>query len=60
MVQRKIIHKLYCGGTFCFDYRNTGFEIDALNDYRAELLGSVDNLLKSCGDDGVKLTQNVS
>lgn len=28
--------KLFCGGTFCFDYRDDGYDKMAANDYRAK------------------------
>ena len=36
--------ELFCGGTFCFDYRNDGYEMMAAKDYRAKLLDSVESL----------------
>ena len=50
----------FCGGTFCFDYREDGYEDMATKDYRAVLLGSVDALLKPDGTDGVKLCDGVT
>ena len=37
--------RIFCGGTFCFDYRAEGYEINAAKDYRAVLLDSVDAFL---------------
>ena len=52
--------RVFCGGTFCFDYREDGYEDMATKDYRAVLLGSVDALLKPDGTDGVKLCDGVT
>jgi len=57
MVQERII---FCGGTFCFDYREDGYEEIANKDYRVVLLGSVDALLKPNGTSGVKLYDGVT
>lgn len=52
--------RFFCGGTFCFDYREDGYEDMATKDYRAVLLGSVDALLKPKEADGVKLCDGVT
>lgn len=52
--------KIFCGGTFCFDYRKDGYEIAAAKDYRAKLLGSVASLLISKDAEGVKISDNVT
>ena len=52
--------KLFCGGTFCFDYRDVGYEIMAAKDYRARLLGSVESLLRPKDTDGVKISEGVT
>ena len=52
-------HRIYCGGTFCFDTREEGYEVKAKDDYRAELLGSVKVLLKKKDVDGVRIGPNV-
>lgn len=52
--------KIFCGGTFCFDYRKDGYEVMAAKDYRAKLLGSVEALLRSIDIDGVKISENVT
>ena len=52
--------KVFCGGTFCFDYRKDGYEEMAAKDYRAKVLGSVEVLLKPKGTDGVKLCDGVT
>lgn len=36
---------IYCGGRFDFDYRQSGFEKKAAEDYRAILLKDVNRLL---------------
>ncbi len=51
--------KLFCGGTFCFDYRNDGYEIMATKDYRAKVLGSVELLLRPKNTDGLKINDNL-
>ena len=51
--------KLFCGGTFCFDYREDGYELMAAQDYRARLLGNVESLLRPKGADGVKISESV-
>lgn len=51
---------LFCGGTFCFDYREDGYKDMVTKDYRAKLLGSVDALLKPKEIDGVKLSDGVT
>jgi len=38
--------KLYCGGTFPFDYQNEGYLEQVSRDYRARILGSSDLLLQ--------------
>ena len=40
------MHKLYCGGTFGFDFLENGYRQKAATDYRAVLLGSADLLLE--------------
>ncbi|MBR4823674.1 MAG: hypothetical protein IKZ86_02655 [Spirochaetaceae bacterium] len=40
------LFKLYCGGTFGFDFLESGYRQKAATDYRAVLLGSVDLLLE--------------
>lgn len=52
--------KLFCGGTFCFDYREDGYEKMAANDYRAKLLGSVGALLRPKDACEVKLSEDVT
>ena len=38
--------KLYCGGSFCFDYQKADYREQAAADYRSVLLGSPDLLLQ--------------
>lgn len=52
--------KVFCGGTFCFDYREGGYEEIATMDYRAKLLGGINALLKPKEKDGVKLCDGVT
>ena len=40
------MERMYCGGAFCFDYRNDDLKSTALNDYRAMILNDVEQLLK--------------
>ena len=54
------IIRLFCGGSFCFDYRENGYEAMAEKDYRAELLGSVDSLLRPAGANGVEISESVT
>ena len=49
---------IYCGGRFDFDYRQSGFEKKAAEDYRAILLKDVNNLLNTA--DTVVLSDNLS
>lgn len=53
------IRKIFCGGMFCFDFRDVGYELQAAQDYRVGLLGSVDALLRPEKDEGVMITDNV-
>ena len=52
--------RVFCGGTFCFDYREDGYEERAAKDYRAKVLGSIEALLKPKGTDGVKISDGVT
>lgn len=51
------MRKLYCGGSFCFDYQQTGYQEQVTADYRAMLLGSPDRLLRR--SDAQQLTDSV-
>ena len=51
--------RIFCGGTFCFDYRADGYETMAAMDYRAKLLDSVESLLRPKGTNGMKISENV-
>lgn len=48
-----MMHTIYCGGSFCFDFRQEDYRQRAGGDYRARLLGSADPLLQR--SDGVRL-----
>ena len=48
---------IYCGGRFDFDYRQSGFEKKAAEDYRAILLKDVNKLLNPA--DTVVLSDNL-
>lgn len=52
-------YKLFFGGAFCFDCRDKDHEIRAAEDYRAQLLGSVQALLKPDDMSGVLINDNV-
>jgi hypothetical protein len=52
-------YKLFFGGAFGFDYRNEDYEIQAAEDYRAQILGSVQALLKPKDMSGVSINDNV-
>lgn len=52
--------RIFCGGTFCFDYRKEGYEVLAAKDYRAKLLDSVDALLKPEGTYEVRINDCVT
>ena len=51
--------RIFCGGSFCFDCRDKGYEAMAADDYRAKLLGSVDALLIPNNNDGVRINDSV-
>ena len=53
-------HKIYCGGAFCFDYREDGYEAKAERDYRAGLLGSVETLLKPKDGYDLKICEDLT
>lgn len=53
------LRKIFCGGAFCFDFRDVGYELQAAQDYRVGLLGSVDALLRPEKDEGVMIKDNV-
>lgn len=50
--------RIFCGGSFCFDYRKDGYEVMASKDYRTKLLGSVETLLRPKDTGGVKISEN--
>ena len=52
-------YRLFCGGTFCFDYRNDGYEMLVEKDYRAKLLDSAESLLRPKGTKGIKISENI-
>ena len=56
----KTEHKIYCGGAFCFDYHEDGYEAKAKRDYRAGLLGSVEALLKPNDGYDLKISEDLS
>ena len=49
--------KLYCGGTFPFDYQNDGYPLQAEQDYRARLLNGAHRLLQR--SDGILLRDDL-
>jgi hypothetical protein len=52
-------YKLFFGGAFGFDHRDEDYEIAAAEDYRAQILGSVQALLKPKDMSGVSINDNV-
>lgn len=53
------LRKIFCGGMFCVDFRDVGYELQASQDYRVGLLGSVDALLRPEKGEGVMIKDNV-
>jgi hypothetical protein len=51
------MRKIYCGGSFKFDYLKKGYRQKAAEDYRSVLLGSEELLLKR--SEGVRINGNV-
>ena len=51
--------RIFCGGTFCFDYRDNGYKAMAAMDYRAKMLGSVNALLNPEGNAGFKISEGL-
>ena len=49
--------KLYCGGTFPFDYQNDDYRLQAEQDYRARLLNGANRLLQR--SDGILLRDDL-
>ncbi len=52
-------YKLFFGGAFNFDHRNQNYGIRAAEDYRAQLLGSVTELLMPKDMNGILINDNV-
>lgn len=52
-------HRIFCGGTFCFDYWKEEYKVTTTRDYRTIILGSVEALLHPNGTNGVKISQHV-
>lgn len=52
-------YKLFFGGAFAFDDREEDYEIKAAEDFRAQILGSVQALLKPKDMSGVSINDNV-
>lgn len=52
-------YKLFFGGAFAFDCRDEDYDIAAAEDYRAQILGSIDNLLKPKDMNGVLINDNL-
>ena len=46
--------KLYCGGTFCFDFVDPDYTTSAAMDYRVRILGSVEGLMRKRTDNFIK------
>ena len=52
-------YKLFFGGAFAFDSRDEDYEIAAAEDYRSQILGSVQALLRPKDMSGVSINDNV-
>ena len=52
-------YKLFFGGAFSFDCRKEDYDIVAAEDYRAQLLGSVQALVKPKDMSGILINDNV-
>ncbi|GEM_PF-1828040 len=52
-------YKLFFGGAFAFDSRDEDYEIAAAEDYRSQILGSVQTLLRPKDMSGVSINDNV-
>ena len=52
-------YKLFFGGAFSFDCRDEDYDLTAAEDYRAQLLGSVQALVKPKDMSGVLINDNV-
>jgi hypothetical protein len=52
-------YKLFFGGAFGFDYRDEDYDIVAAEDYRAQILGGVEALLKPKDMSGVLINDDV-
>ena len=53
------MRRIFCGGTFCFDYRDNGYKAMAAMDYRAKLVGDVESLLRPKGINGIKISNGL-
>lgn len=51
------LKKIYCGGTFNFDYRDKNFEQLVKKDYRVSILGNYELLLRNC--ESIKISDKV-
>lgn len=52
-------YKLFFGGAFAFDSRDEDYEIAAAEDYRSQILGSVQSLIRPKDMSGVSINDNV-
>ena len=52
-------HRIFCGGAFCFDYRDEKYELEAANDYRADILGGVTPFLRPNRSKEIKIAPNI-
>ena len=53
------MHKIFCGGVFCFDYREKEYKVKATKDYRSKLLGNAELLLIPKNPHGVSIYDSV-
>ncbi|MBQ7772241.1 MAG: hypothetical protein IJ402_05920 [Bacteroidales bacterium] len=53
------MHKIFCGGVFCFDYREKEYRVKATKDYRSKLLGNAELLLIPKDTHGVSIYESV-
>lgn len=53
------MHKIFCGGVFCFDYREKEYKVKAAKDYRSKLLGNAELLLIPMNPHGVSIYDSV-
>jgi hypothetical protein len=52
-------YKLFFGGAFAFDSRDEDYELAAAEDYRSQILGSVESLLRPKDMNGMSINDNI-